>query len=312
MMPSPEIYKETLSSRIKGFLEDWVIVPGKIIVRNKKGLTGLIITLGFILLAVIGPMMIPEPRSFSCPIYEPPTILKWPPSFEHPLGCDYVGEDIFAQIVYGTPIVLEIAFIAGLLTTLIGIVVGMVAGFKGGMVDSVLMAITDIVMTIPGLPLIIVLSTVIRTYDPFTIGLLISIRWWTGLARSIRSQVLSIRQQDYIEAAKALGMRTHHIIFSEIMPNLMGFIAINFIFAAIGAIYASVGLYFLGILPFSTYNWGVMLNMAYKQAGALMTVKSLHYILSPIIAIILLQTGFIFLSYSLDEIFNPRLRTEIR
>jgi len=173
------------------------------------------------------------------------------------------------------------------------------------------MGITDIIMTIPGLPLLIVLSTVIRIYDPWMIGVLISIRWWTGLARSIRSQVLSIRQREFIEAAKVLGMRTYHIVFKEIMPNLMSYIAINFIFAAIGAIYASVGLYFLGVLPINTYNWGVMLNMAYKQAGALMATNTMHYILAPILAIVMLQTGLILLSYALDEIFNPRLRTQI-
>lgn len=305
-------YEETIYTRIKHWIEDSIIIPGKIIVRNKKGVVGLAITLFFIIIAVIGPRVIPEPQSFTCQPYLPPTIFQWPPSLEHPLGCDYMGADIWAQIVYGTPVVLEIALVAGLITTLLGILVGMLAGFKGGWVDQILMAITDIIMTIPGLPFLIVLSTVIRVYDPFTIGLLISIRWWTGLARSIRSQVLSIKQQDYIEAARALGMKTHYIIFSEIMPNLMGYIAINFIFAAIGAIYASVGLYFLGILPITTYNWGVMLNMAYKQAGALMAFHTVHYVLAPIIAIILLQTGLIFLSYSLDEVFNPRLRTQVK
>lgn len=310
-MAGAVLVEETLTSRIKGFLEDWIIIPGKIILRNKKGLVGLIITVGYILLALIGPLITPEPQSFTCEIFLPPTILKWPPSFEHPLGCDNVGADIWGQIVYGTPIVLQIALVAGLVTTLLGIVVGIVAGFKGGLVDSTLMGITDIIMTIPGLPLLIVLSTIIRVYDPWMIGVLISVRWWTGLARSIRSQVLSIRQRDFIEAARALGMRTHYIVFREIMPNLMSYIAINFIFAAVGAIYASVGLYFLGILPISTYNWGVMLNMAYKQAGALMATTTLHYILAPIIAIVLLQTGLILLSYALDEIFNPRLRTQI-
>ena len=301
----------SLKSYAKGVIEDWIIIPGKILIRNKKGLAGLFIILIYIIIAIIGPRLIPQPRSFTCMPYEPPSIFKWPPSFEHPLGCDYMGTDISAQIVWGTPIVLQIAFVAGMLTTLIGIVVGMVAGFKGGIIDSILMTITDIIMTIPGLPFLIVLSTIIAVSDPWAIGVLISIRWWTGLARSIRSQVLSIKQRDFIEAARVLGMPTHYIVFREIMPNLMSFIAINFISAAVGAIYASVGLYFLGILPISAYNWGVMLNMAYKQAGALFSMSTLHYILAPIVAIIVLQTGLILFSYSLDEIFNPRLRTKV-
>ena len=301
----------SFSELIRNAVEDWIIIPGKIIARNKRGLVGLIIALGYLFVGIVGTHIIQEPQSFTCIPYEPPSILKWPPSFEHPLGCDYIGTDILAQIVYGTPIVLQIALTAGLITTIIGVLVGLTAGFKGGMVDTVLTGITQIIMTIPGLPLIIVLSTVIRTYQPWTIGALIAIRWWTGLAMSIRSQVLSIKQRDFIEAAKVLGMKTHHIILREIMPNLISYIAINFVFAAVGAIYASVGLYFLGVLPISTYNWGVMLNMAYKQAGGGASVAALHYFLAPILAIVLLQTGLILLTYALDEVFNTRIRTEV-
>jgi len=94
-------------------------------------------------------------------------------------------------------------------------------------------------------------------------------------------QVLSIKQREFIEAAKALGLPTWHIVFRELMPNLMSYIAINFIFATTGAIYASVGLYFLGVLPFTTFNWGIMLNMAYAQAGVHYSINAIHYILAP-------------------------------
>ena len=148
------------------------------------------------------------------------------------------------------------------------------------------MGITDVLMTIPGLPLLIVLATLIRTDDPIVIGAILSVTAWTGLARSIRSSVLAIKSSEFIEAARALGLPTWHIVFREIMPNLMSFIAVNFIFATIGAIYASVGLYFLGILPFTLFNWGIMLNMAYAQAGAHHSLETIHYILAPIAAII--------------------------
>ena len=124
-------------------------------------------------------------------------------------------------------------------------------------------------------------------------------------------QVLSIKQREFIEAAKALGLPTWHIVFRELMPNLMSYIAINFIFATTGAIYASVGLYFLGVLPFTTFNWGIMLNMAYAQAGVHYSINAIHYILAPIIAVIGLQVGLMLFSYAIDEIFNPRLGTEL-
>lgn len=300
----------TMKEMIKSFLEDWVVIPAKILVRNKKALAGFIITLGYIIMAVIGPHLVPYPKNYTCPIYLPPTLFKWPPSLEHPLGCDYFGADIWSEIVWGAPSILQIAFTAGFITTIVGITVGMVAGFLGGKVDAGLMTVTDIVMVIPGLPLLIVLSTVIRSTNPFVIGAILSVTAWAGLARSIRSQVLSLRNREFIEAARALGLPTRHIVFREIMPNIMSYIAINFIFATTGAIYSSVGLYFLGMLPFSTVNWGIMLNWAYTQ-GALSSLSTIHYLLAPIIAIVGFQTGLILFSYAIDEMFNPRLRTEV-
>ncbi len=304
--------RPTLGEMLRGFVQDWVVFPLKIIVRNKKALVGFIIILGFALMAIVGPEVVPQPLKPTCPPYEPPTIFKWPPSLAHPLGCDYMGYDIWAQIVWGSRTVLEIAFIAGFITIAVGITVGMVAGFLGGRTDTVLMGITDVVMTIPGLPLLIVLASLVRTSNPAVVGLILSVTAWAGLARAIRSQVLSLKYREFVEAAKALGMSTGYIVFREIMPNLMSYIAINFIFSVIGAIYGCVGLYFLGMLPFTSYNWGIMLNMAYSQAGALYTPQAYHYLLAPIIAVVLLQAGLILFSYAIDEIFNPRLRTELR
>jgi len=302
----------SLSQGVRYAIHDWVIVPGKIIVHNKKALVGFIIVLGYILMATIGPEVTPYPQTYKYPRYIKPTLFKWPPSLEHPLGTDYFGADIWDEIVWGSRTVLIIAFTAGIVTTLIGISVGMIAGFLGGRIDSVLMAITDILMTIPGLPLLIVLATIIKTSNPLVVGLMLSVNAWTGLARSIRSAVLALKNTDFVEAARVLGLPFYHIVFREIMPNLMSFIAINFIFATIGAIYGSVGLYFLGVLPFTAFNWGIMLNMAYSQAGAHESLATIHYILAPIMAIVGLQLGLLLFSYAVDEIFNPRIRTEIR
>lgn len=301
-----------IKQELKYFIKDWIIIPGKILIRNKKALVGFIIILGYILMATIGPEVVPYPRSYAYPKYIKPTIFQWPPSLEHPLGTDYFGADIWAKIVWGSRTVLTIALVAGVITTLVGISVGMISGFLGGIIDMILMGITDVLMTIPGLPLLIVLATLIRTDDPAVIGAILSVTAWTGLARSIRSSVLAIKSSEFIEAARALGLPTWHIVFREIMPNLMSFIVVNFIFATIGAIYASVGLYFLGILPFTLFNWGIMLNMAYSQAGAHHSLETMHYILAPIGAIIGLQLGLLLFSYAIDEIFNPRLRTEIK
>ena len=311
MSTSRITYSQTLREELAYMFREWVIIPGKILLRNKKGFAGFIIVLFYIFIGTAGPLIVPYPKTYMFKPYIRPTLLQWPPSFAHPLGTDYFGADIWGEIVWGSRTVLEIAFIAGFITTLIGIAMGMISGFLGGIVDSILEGTTEVMMTIPGLPLLIVLATLIRTAQPWAIGLILSVNAWTGLAMSVRSQVLSLKQIEFVEAAKALGLSTSHIVFREIMPNIMSFIAVNFVFATIGAIYGSVGLYFLGLLPFTSFNWGVMLNMAYSQAGAYMSWSTMHYIMAPIIAIIGLQAGLLFFSYAIDEIFNPRLRTEI-
>ncbi len=297
---------ELLKEQIKWFVHEWIVVPLKIIVRNKKALFGFILLIGYILMATVGPVIVKPPQNFQCPMEYPPTLLKWPPSLEHPLGCDYYGSDVWAKIVHGSRTVLEIAFIAGFITTVIGIVVGMVAGFKGGKTDVALMAITDVLMTIPGLPLLIVLAAILRGYanNPFVVGAILSVNAWTGLARSIRSQVLTLKNREFVEAAKALGMSTSHIVFREIMPNLASFIAVNFIFSTMGAIYSCIALYFLAILPFTANNWGLMLYMAWNNADY-------NTVIAVVLAVIGLQLGLFMFSYAVDEMFNPRLRTEV-
>jgi len=300
----------------RSVLYSWVVEPLKIIASNRKALVGFIMLLFYIGMAIYGAFFVSPVLKPSCPPYLPPTLFRWPPSLSHPLGCDYMGYDIWVQLLLGAPAVLTIAFVAGFVTTAIGVAIGITSGYLGGLADTILMGITDVAMTIPGLPLLIVLATVffkalsnMPTWMCWiVIGLILSVTAWAGLARSIRSQVLSLRAREFIEAAKALGLPTWHIVFREIMPNIMSYIAINFIFATVGAIYASVGLYFLGLLPYTTTNWGVMLNYAYSQQGALYSLSTIHYLLAPIIAIVGFQTALILFSYAVDEIFNPRLR----
>ena len=170
--------------------------------------------------------------------------------------------------------------------------------------------LTDVVLNIPSLPLYIVLATYIRATDPLSMALILSITGWAGLARSVRSQVLSLKTAPFVEAAKVLGLPTWYIVLREITPNMMSYITINYIWSTADAIYAMVGLFFLGVIPFVTVNWGVMLFMAYRFVGAIYSLNTIHFVLAPILAIVGLQLGLILFSYAMDEIFNPRIRTE--
>ena len=172
------------------------------------------------------------------------------------------------------------------------------------------MGLTNILMIIPRFPLLVIIAASIpRVLNPIEVAGIISIVGWAGLARAIRSQVLAIKETPFIEAAKCLGLSRFHIVFREIMPNLMPYIAMNLVLSIIGAIYAQVGLFFLGVLPLTTVNWGMMINIAISQ-GALISPKLWTYLLSPIVCIILLETGFILFLHALEEIFNPRIREE--
>ncbi|BCU67069.1 peptide ABC transporter permease [Sulfolobales archaeon HS-7] len=278
----------------------------KLIWVNKKGRVGFLITIFFILLATVGPLVVPKPDVTTIN----PKMEFLPPQLNNPyyiLGTGPIGDSILGDIVWGAPFILEVSFLAGLFTTLIGIAVGLTAGYLGGTIDTVLMSVNDIVMTMPSLILVLILATSIRSTNPFILAGILSISGWTGLARSIRSQMLLMKQMPYVEVSKVLGLGSGHIIFREVMPNLGSYIGIHFIFNVEGALYAAVGLYFLGVLPVNKFNWGILINNA-LASGAIYGTRAIWYLLFPSIAVVLFMTGLILFSYGIDEISNPRLR----
>lgn len=228
----------------------------------------------------------------------------------HPLGTDPTGRGLLRAVFWSTPAMLQMIVAGGIFTTAMATVVGTVSGYKGGAFESVLMTLADIAMSIPGLPLVIVLIAVIDPSSPYLLGVLITINIWAGLSRTIHSQVLSLREQSYVEASRTMGIRSPRIIQKDVLPNLMPYVMVNFVYAARRVIYDSVALYFLGFLPVETpTNWGVMMNWAYQQFGALTPNGPRYMIIVPMIPIVLLSLGLILLSQGTDRLFNPRVRT---
>ncbi|RLC80892.1 MAG: ABC transporter permease [Chloroflexi bacterium] len=288
---------------LRRFLYRSIYEPLRIIVRDKKALAGLIILLFFLLMATIGPEVIPlDMRTNFAERFKPP-------SREHPLGTDYGGRDVLAMIVHGSRDVLSVAFLAALFTSLIAISVGMTAGLKGGMTDMILNLATNAVLSVPSFPVMLILGSVFKVTNAVTFGLVLSIWSWGPLARAVRSQVLSLKEREFIEAARVMGLSTFHIVFRELLPNVMPYVAINFIDTMRAAIGASVGLMFLGLVPFSATNWGMMLNFAVRQAGAIYLPYAMCYVLSPMAAIMLLELGGVLFAHGLDAVLNPRLRS---
>lgn len=259
------------------------------------------ILLLFALMAIVGPYL------YSSNLAVDPDHLFSSPSGKHWLGTDYAGSDVFTEIVLGARYVVLSAIIAGAITVTIGTTVGLVAGFYRGVTESGLMRVTDFVINLPGLPLLIVLSQLWKFGSPWSMGLVLGITGWGFIARPVRSQTLSLRERSFLEASRGLGLSSAHIIGREILPNVAPFVAMNLLLSVVASVYAQTGLFFLGVVPYSSTNWGVMLNQAIAN-GALENTTAISYLLSPILCILLLTLSIVLLLDATDELFNPRLR----
>lgn len=269
--------------------------------RHPAGMLGLCGIIFFLLLVFVGPLVIPlDTRVKIDRIYAPP-------SLAHPLGADHQGRDILSQIVHGGRDLLYVAFLASLLSTSIAVILGAVSALVGGRLDTLLTGIVDIVLTIPQFPLLAVLAAFVQLNSQTGIAILLALLSWPHLMRPIRSQVLSLKERDYVEAAIGLGLGLRHIIFAEILPNMASYIIIHFILAMTNSMYAQIGLVFLGLVPFASSNWATMIQLAWVR-GSIFFVDSVYYILAPIAAISLFQLSLVSFSRALDEIVNPRLR----
>ena len=291
------------SERYQMTIEEWVVAPIQIIWSDWRARVGLFIILLYILMGTVGVWLV-EPSQTA----EGPRLLAPFQNWEFPLGTDTQGNDLFAQIVHATPPMLEMIVSGAVFATVMATLVGTFSGYKGGSVDRLLMTVTDILMTIPGLPLTIVLAVILQPRDPWVVGIILTINAWAGLARAIRSQVLTFREEDFVEASRLMGISTSTILLKDILPGLMPYILVNFVNSARTVIFSSVGLYFLGILPFTQANWGVMMNFAYNSGGALYTLSAIHWLLAPMITIVILSFGLILFAQGTDRLFNPQVR----
>lgn len=269
--------------------------------RNKMSRAGFLILLVFILMAVLGPLFLDPPKSDYMNRLKGPSAAHW-------LGTDYAGKDTLTQLVLGAKDVILVAFYAGIISIGIACLVGILAGLLGGKVDSVLMLIANIVVTIPNFPITMILSMVVSVKNPLMFGLILSIQSWAGLAKAIRAQVLVIKNRDFIEASRILGMNKINIIMNDIVPNIISYIAVNFISMMKNAIMSAVGLMYLGLVPFQGNHWGMMIQLALTTSGAMMGSGALVYFLSPVVCIIFFQMGCYLFATGLDEALNPRLR----
>jgi peptide/nickel transport system permease protein len=223
------------------------------------------------------------------------------------LGTDTQGRDIASHIVHGGRVLILTALIGGVLSTLIAVILGSLAAMLGGVLDQLLTALTNLFLAIPRFPLLVVMAGLISFENTLLLGVLIGLLGWPALMRAIRAQVLSLRERDFVEAARSLGLSTPHIMFREILPNMISFVSINLIFSITSAMYEQVGLVVLGLAPINDYTWGIMLFFG-RTRGTLFNPDGISMALSPVMAIALFQVCLVLFARALEEMFDPRLR----
>jgi len=267
--------------------------------RSWRLRAGVAITGFFVLLAVIGPFFASNPNGFSRAEWQPPSAAHW-------LGTTQLGQDVLAQLVAGTRTTLEIGAGAGLLATVISIVIGIGGGYLGGLADELLSLLSNVVLVIPALPLIIVIASFVHATGVWPTVAVIAFVSWAASARVLRAQTLSVRNREYVLSARASGERGWRIVFFEILPNELPIIISQFIFSVIFAILTQAGLAFLGLASPEQLTWGNMLYFA--QNDEALSSGAWWWFVPPGLCIALFGMGLALINFSLDEILNPRLK----
>ncbi|KQT99520.1 ABC transporter permease [Sanguibacter sp. Leaf3] len=274
---------------------------GQLLRRSPKLAIGLAMVIAIVLFTVIVPFFTESPTAL-----DNASLLR-PGEGGHLLGTTQLGADVLAQLAHGGRSSLLIGLGAGFITVVLSVFFGVVGGYLGGWTDEVLFFISSIMLVIPGLPLLIVVSSYIPGRSIWLFAVLLGVTSWAGSAIVLRSQARSLRNRDYVAAARVAGENPWRIIFVEIIPNLLPLAAAQFLFAVVAAILGEAGLSFLGLGPTGGVTWGTMLNDA--QQGAALTRGAWWWFIPPGILIALLGGALSLVNFSIDEIINPKLRT---
>jgi peptide/nickel transport system permease protein len=232
--------------------------------------------------------------------------LKAKPSPQHPLGTNQAGHDILSQLLYGARVSLSVGLATGLFITLISLTLALLSGYLGGVVDDVISFVTNVMLVIPGLPLMIVIAAYVTMRGVMPIVLILGLTGWPYPTRVLRSQVLTLKNRDFVRVSKALGERTPFVVFREILPNMISIVMAEFFSASMSAILGEATLEFIGLGNVAVVSWGTILYWA-QTNGALLS-GAWWWFLPPGLCIALVGTSFVLINFAIDEISNPRLR----
>ncbi len=298
----PSAFKQR-SHWVERFLDGWSVYR-----KNPIGRIGLILLGIFALMAAVS--FVPQ---WVNPIYHPMTGVdphisySTGPSLRHWLGTDYIGRDIFSQLLAGARVAFMVGISSALISIMFGTTIGMVAGYAGRRTDLILMRLADIIMVMPTLLVILILSALFGQLNIWVIVLMIALFRWPGVARVIRSQTLSLRHRPFIEAARVSGASHLRIIFRHILPNVMPLALLYMTFRVTSAIIIEAALAFLGFGDPGTVSWGMMLQWVWKTGHMF---QAPYWLLPPGICISLITMAFYMTGRAMDDVLDPRLRKE--
>jgi peptide/nickel transport system permease protein len=287
--------------RVRGRLR----VPGwlALLLRNRKSRLGLAMVGFVVIIAIIAPLIsVAHPNDFN------PAATGQAPSWHHLFGTTDQGSDIFSQVVVGARRSLLLGLAAATLATGIAAILGITAGYSGGVIDEVVTFLTNVFLTIPAIPLLIVVSGYLKNRGMGTMILILAAVLWAFEARILRGQALTLKNRDFIQAAKAAGESTPRIVFGELMPNMISRIAAGFVLVFYIALLVDAGLEFLGLGDMSKTSWGVTLYWAETNSTVLQGEWWPFFFPGAMLAFTVL--GLVLLLAGIDEVSNPRLRTE--
>jgi peptide/nickel transport system permease protein len=268
---------------------------------NRKALVGAILLAIFTLVAIAPQLFTsvrdPNKRAFG---------LRLSPSSHHFLGTTAFGQDIFAQVIWGTRQSLVIAVLAGALASVLSVIIGVSAAYLGGLPDALLSLLIDVFLVIPTFPLIIVIAAYAGSGNLVVVVIVLVITGWSYGARQLRAQALSLRNREFLEAARVRGERRSYIIVFETLPTMVSLITANFLGAALYAVLTAAGLQFIGLGDPSSVSWGTMLHWA--QSNEALHTGQEWWVIAPGLCVALLGASFALLNYAFDELSNPALR----
>jgi peptide/nickel transport system permease protein len=271
--------------------------------RNPMGVIGAAMLLVVVLVAVFAPWLAPyNPKER---VDVTPADILAPPDAQHLLGRDDAGKDVLSQLIYGARVSLLVGFTASFMSMLIGTTVGLIAGYHGGRIGNLLMRFVDFLMVIPDLPLMLVIIAVMGR-GLLNIILVIGLLGWTYTARLVRSQVLTVKERQFVLRARAVGASSSRIILRHIFPQVLPLVIAEAVLDISVAILAESSLAFLGLGDPTLISWGMMLNFAFERA---ISRQAWWFLLPPGFAIVWVSLSLILIGNTLDRIVNPRLRT---